>query len=112
MVIRGAAGAPGLDKAEVAQAGLLAVKVALAATVASRRASTPDVVAGHSEGEIAAAYVAGLLSLSDGAEVVATRSRLMAGLAGGRGDGGHRGRAEGGGGAGALRGRGRYRWRR
>ncbi|MBD3934990.1 acyltransferase domain-containing protein, partial [Streptomyces chumphonensis] len=37
----------------------------------------PSVVVGHSQGEIAAACVAGGLSLEDGARVVALRSRLV-----------------------------------
>jgi pimaricinolide synthase PimS1 len=45
----------------------------------------PDAVVGHSQGEIAAACVAGGLSLSDAARVVAVRSRALAGLAGGGG---------------------------
>ncbi|MDI5940175.1 SDR family NAD(P)-dependent oxidoreductase, partial [Micromonospora sp. DH15] len=39
-------------------------------------------VVGHSQGEIAAAYVAGALSLDDAAAVVALRSRIIAGIAG------------------------------
>jgi NADP-dependent 3-hydroxy acid dehydrogenase YdfG/acyl carrier protein len=42
----------------------------------------PDAVIGHSQGEIAAAYVAGGLSLEDSAKVVALRSRALTALAG------------------------------
>jgi acyl transferase domain-containing protein len=43
---------------------------------------TPDAVVGHSQGEIAAATVAGGLSLRDAARVVALRSKLVARLSG------------------------------
>ena len=43
----------------------------------------PGAVAGHSQGEIAAAFVAGMLCLADAAAVVAARGRALAGLAGG-----------------------------
>ncbi|MGW2268444.1 SDR family NAD(P)-dependent oxidoreductase, partial [Streptomyces koyangensis] len=42
----------------------------------------PSAVVGHSQGEIAAAVVAGALSLQDGARVVALRSRALRALAG------------------------------
>jgi acyl transferase domain-containing protein/acyl carrier protein len=80
-VVRGVAGAPGLDRVDVVQPVLWAVMVSLAALWRSVGV-VPDAVIGHSQGEIAAATVAGALSLSDGAAVVALRSRLLVGLAG------------------------------
>ena len=65
----------------VVQPVLWAVMVSLAAVWASYGV-VPAAVAGHSQGEIAAAVVAGVLSLEDGARVVALRSRALAVLAG------------------------------
>jgi len=41
---------------------------------------TPRVIVGHSMGEVAAAYVAGALSLADAAKIVTVRSRLLSRL--------------------------------
>ncbi|EFE64839.1 polyketide synthase [Streptomyces viridosporus ATCC 14672] len=60
---------------------LWAVMVSLAA-LWEAAGVRPDAVAGHSQGEIAAAVVAGALSLEDGARVVALRSRAITVLAG------------------------------
>ena len=80
-VLAGTEGAPGLDQVDVVQPALWAVMVSLAA-VWEASGVTPDAVAGHSQGEIAAACVAGILSLEDAAAVVALRSRALVSLAG------------------------------
>lgn len=80
-VIRAAPGAPGLDRVDVVQPALWAVMVSLAELWRSLGVK-PDAVIGHSQGEIAAACVAGALSLPDAALVVALRSRLLVRLAG------------------------------
>lgn len=58
-----------------------AVQVAMAHTLMDRWGLAPDAVAGHSLGEVAAATVAGILSLSDGALLVSRRADLLASLA-------------------------------
>ncbi|WP_229076722.1 type I polyketide synthase [Actinoplanes sp. DH11] len=80
-VLRGEPGAPPLDRVDVVQPALFAVMVSLAALWESYGVR-PDAVAGHSQGEIAAACVAGALSLEDAAAVVALRSRALSRLAG------------------------------
>jgi acyl transferase domain-containing protein/NADPH-dependent curcumin reductase CurA len=66
-----------LERVGVVQPVLWAVMVSLAAVWRSYGVE-PAAVVGHSQGEIAAACVAGGLSLSDGARVVALRSKAIA----------------------------------
>ncbi|WP_425336816.1 type I polyketide synthase [Streptomyces profundus] len=73
-----------LSRVDVVQPVLWAVMVSLA-RVWESFGVVPSAVVGHSQGEIAAAVVAGGLSLEDGARVVALRSRLIAGRLAGRG---------------------------
>ncbi|MFI6640453.1 type I polyketide synthase [Streptomyces sp. NPDC050504] len=80
-VLREAEGAPSLERVDVVQPALFAVMVSLSALWASIDV-TPDAVVGHSQGEIAAACVAGALSLEDAARVVALRSQAIRALSG------------------------------
>ncbi|WP_411104780.1 type I polyketide synthase [Streptomyces sp. cmx-4-9] len=75
-VLRGTPGAPSLERVDVVQPALFSVMVSLAALWQSYGV-VPEAVLGHSQGEIAAAYVAGALSLDDAARVVALRSRAI-----------------------------------
>ncbi|MBV2364717.1 SDR family NAD(P)-dependent oxidoreductase [Streptomonospora sp. NEAU-YY374] len=81
-VLDGRPGAPGLDRVDVVQPALWAVMVSLARLWRSAGV-VPAAVVGHSQGEIAAACVAGALSLEDAAAVVALRSRAVRDLVAG-----------------------------
>ncbi|GAA3588486.1 hypothetical protein GCM10022222_86240 [Amycolatopsis ultiminotia] len=73
-----------LDRVDVVQPAGFAMMVGLAAVWQSVGLQ-PDAVVGHSQGEIAAACVAGALSLEDAAKVVALRSQAIAARLSGRG---------------------------
>ncbi|MFI2606468.1 SDR family NAD(P)-dependent oxidoreductase, partial [Kitasatospora sp. NPDC018616] len=80
-VLRGTDGAPGYDRVDVVQPALWAVMVSLAALWQAHGVH-PDAVIGHSQGEIAAATVAGALTLHDAARIVALRSQAITAIAG------------------------------
>ncbi len=69
----------GIDRVEPT---LFAMQVALAATMEKSYGVRPGAVIGHSPGEVAAAVVAGALSLEDGVRVICRGSRLMSQIAG------------------------------
>ncbi|WP_442930842.1 SDR family NAD(P)-dependent oxidoreductase [Micromonospora sp. NBC_00421] len=78
-VVRGGAGGGLWGRVDVVQPVSWAVMVSLARLWVSVGV-VPDAVVGHSQGEVAAAVVAGVLSVVDGARVVALRSRVIGGV--------------------------------
>ncbi len=80
-VVRGVDGCADVERVDVVQPVLFAVMVSLAA-VWEACGVAPAAVVGHSQGEIAAACVAGVLSLADAVRVVVCRSAALRGVTG------------------------------
>ena len=78
----GAEAAAQMTQIDVIQPSLFAMSVALAAMWQSWGIA-PDAVVGHSMGEVAAAYIAGVLNLKDVVAIICHRSRLMKTLSNG-----------------------------
>jgi acyl transferase domain-containing protein len=72
-------GDPGVDHTSVAQPALFAVSYALGKTLL-QSGIRPAFGIGHSVGEVAAACLAGVLSVDEAARVIAVRGRLMGSL--------------------------------
>lgn len=70
-----------LDAIDVVQPAIFAVEVGVASVLRAWGVHPAQVI-GHSMGEVAAAYVAGALSLADAAAVICRRSKLMKTLSG------------------------------
>jgi myxalamid-type polyketide synthase MxaE and MxaD len=70
-----------LNRIDVVQPVLFAIEVALSALWQSWGVQ-PDLVVGHSMGEVAAAHVAGALSLEDAVAIICRRSRLLRRISG------------------------------
>jgi myxalamid-type polyketide synthase MxaE and MxaD len=79
--LRAAPDASRLREIDVVQPVLFSIEVALAGLWRSW-GITPDAVVGHSMGEVAAAHVAGALTLEDAARVICLRSQLLRRISG------------------------------
>ncbi|MFI6108902.1 type I polyketide synthase [Streptomyces sp. NPDC051310] len=73
-----------LTRMDVVQPALFAVMVSLAEVWRSSGVE-PDAVIGHSQGEIAAATAAGILTLADGVRLIVARARIITEKLSGRG---------------------------
>ena len=82
--IRADAATSRLEEIDVVQPVLFAVQVALAAQWRAWGVE-PDAVVGHSMGEVAAAYVAGIIGLDDAARIICRRSQIVRRRASGHG---------------------------
>src|SRR5262249_25316322 len=80
-VLRGVDGTPPLERVAVVRPVLFAMMVSLARMWESVGVR-PAAVVGHSQGEVAAAHIAGALSLSDAAKIVALRSKALCAIRG------------------------------
>lgn len=80
-VLRGRARVPDARSLDIVQPALFGVMVALARLWESFGVR-PSTVIGHSQGEVAAAHIAGGLSLRDAAMIVVARSRALCRIAG------------------------------
>ncbi|MFJ3794579.1 type I polyketide synthase [Kitasatospora sp. NPDC090091] len=80
-VLRGLPKAPPLDRVDVVQPVLFAVMVSLA-RLWQAHGVQPSAVIGHSQGEIAAAHIAGALSLDEAARIAALRSQAITRITG------------------------------
>ncbi len=79
--LRGDEGAPAWDRLDAVQPMLFTVMVSLAALWRAHGIE-PDAVLGHSQGEVAAAHVAGAIGLADAARIVARRNDALCTLIG------------------------------
>lgn len=71
-----------LSEIDIVQPTIFSIQVALAALWRSWGIE-PDVVIGHSMGEVAAAHVSGILSVEDAVKILCARTRLMKRMSGG-----------------------------